>query len=59
MLLSLGYKFYQILGLDPFNLAGSIKMPAEQWVIIPLNHIFTLLTGWLFFLLENIFLSRD
>jgi len=49
MLLSIGYKFYQILGLDPFNLAGSIKMPAEQWVIIPLNHIFTLLTGWLIF----------
>ena len=49
ILLSLGYKFYQILGLDPFNLAGSIKMPAEQWVIIPLNHLFTLLTGWLIF----------
>ena len=49
ILLSFGYKFFQILGLEPFNLAGSIKMPAEQWVIIPLNHLFTLLTGWLIF----------
>ena len=24
-------------------------MPAEQWVIIPLNHLFTLLTGFLIF----------
>ena len=49
ILLSFGYKFFQILGLEPFNLAGSIKMPAEQWVIIPLNHLFTLLTGWVIF----------
>ena len=49
ILLSFGYKFFQTLGLDPFSLGGSIKMPAEQWVIIPLNHLFTLLTGFLIF----------
>ena len=49
ILLSFGYKFFQTLGLDPFSLGGSIKMPAEQWVIIPLNHLFTLLTGCLIF----------
>ena len=46
MLLSFGYKFYQILGLDPFNLAGSIKMPAEQWVIIPSKSYFYII-NWL------------
>ena len=49
ILLSFGYNFFQTLGIDPFSLGGSIKMPAEQWVIIPLNHLFTLLTGFLIF----------
>ena len=49
ILLSAGYKFFQLLGLQPFELAGSLKLPAEQWVIIPLNHFFTILTGWLIF----------
>ncbi len=48
-LLSLGFKFFELLGLDLFNLESVRIMPAEQWVILPINHLFTMLTGWLIF----------
>ena len=49
ILLSFGYKLCELLGLQPFDLSNSIKLPAEQWVIIPLNNLFTIFTGLLIF----------
>ena len=61
-LLSVGFKLFTLIGLDPFNIDLNSRvgtMPAEQWVILPVNHIFTLLTGWLVFSLGKRLFSRE
>lgn len=36
----------------------SALYPAEQWVIVPLGHLFTFLTGWMLFLLARRLFDR-
>lgn len=49
------FKFFEIVGVDLFpdsKAFGEMRIyPAEQWVIVPLNHIFTALSGLLLFFL--------
>lgn len=60
--LAVGFKVFDLLGMDPFSIdptSRSVAMPAEQWVVLPLNHAFVLLTGFLVFLLGKRLFSRD
>ena len=49
------FKFFHLIGVDLFPSSEAFRgmqiYPAEQWVIIPLNHIFTGLSGILLYLL--------
>ncbi|MDF7798338.1 hypothetical protein P4C99_02620 [Pontiellaceae bacterium B1224] len=61
-LLSLGFKFFDLIGVDPFEMpegARGVAMPAEQWVVLPLNHIFSILTGLILFSLGKRMFSRE
>jgi hypothetical protein len=50
MLLSFGFQIYEWLNVDPFAMElGTRILPAERWIIVPLNHLFTMLTGLLIF----------
>jgi hypothetical protein len=60
--LATGFKFFDLIGVDPFKLpegGRGVAMPAEQWIILPFNHLFTLLTGWLLFSLGKRLFSRE
>ena len=59
-LLSIGFKIYELLNVDPFSMSlGTRILPAERWIIIPLNHIFTILTGLLVFSIgKNLFIAK-
>lgn len=60
--LAVGFKLFTAIGLDPFEMTPTSRvatMPAEQWVILPVNHIFTLLTGWIVFALGKRLFSRE
>jgi hypothetical protein len=61
--LAAGYKLFEVVGADPFAVPESRRkasiMPAEQWVVLPLNHIFSMLTGGLVFLLGRRLFSRE
>jgi len=61
-LLSLGFRFFELVGLDPFTIpegSRSATMPAEQWVVLPVNHLFTILTGLILFSLGKRLFSRE
>lgn len=61
-LLAAGFKMFDLVGLDPFAMPESARgavMPAEQWVILPLNHLFSILTGWIVFSLGKRLFSRE
>lgn len=57
----LGFRFYEMIGVDPFALSetGSRILPAEQWVVLPANHFFAVMTGFLVFLLGKRLFSRE
>ncbi|HEY5654179.1 MAG TPA: hypothetical protein VIR63_07425 [Pontiella sp.] len=60
--LAAGFKLFEAAGIDPFKVSQSgrgMSMPAEQWVIIPVNHLFAILTGWMVFLLGKRLFSRE
>jgi len=62
MLLAAGFKVFELAGMDLFDIpkgSRSTTIPAEQWVILPLNHLFTILTGGLIFLLGRRLFSRE
>ncbi len=60
MVLSAGFKLFELMGIDPFILGeGATSLPAEQWVIMPVNHLFSILTGWLVFALGKRLFSRE
>jgi hypothetical protein len=60
VVLAAGFKMFELAGIDPFNLEeGSTSLPAEQWVILPVNHIFSILTGWIVFMLGKRLFSRE
>ncbi len=61
-LLSSGFKLFDLIGIDPFvtgDETQGVSMHAEQWIILSLNHIFSILTGWLVFLLGKRMFSRE
>ena len=61
-LLATGFKFFELIGIDPFNLpegSRTTSLPAEQWVILPLNHLFAILTGLIVFMLGKRMFSRE
>ncbi len=49
------FKFFDLIGVDLFPdseaFRGMRVYPAEQWVIVPINHVFTGLSGILLYLL--------
>jgi branched-subunit amino acid transport protein len=60
--LAVGFKFFSLIGIDPFEIPQGSRvatMPAEQWVILPVNHLFTILTGWIVFALGKRLFSRE
>jgi hypothetical protein len=60
--LAAGFKLFEAFGLDPFAMpegGRGITMSAEQWVVLPVNHIFTMLTGWIVFALGKRLFSRE
>lgn len=59
-LLAANFKFFNLVGIDLFPSSkvfqGIRIFPAEQWVIVPLNHLFTVLSGLLLYLIgRNLF----
>ncbi|MEI6892098.1 MAG: hypothetical protein V5783_08010 [Pontiella sp.] len=61
-LLAVGFKFYELIGVDPFAMPENslgVAMPAEQWIVLPLNHFFAILTGWLLFSMGKRMFSRE
>jgi len=61
-LLAASFNLLTKAGLDLFevNKEGNITtMPAEQWVILPINHFFTLMTGLLLFLIGKRIFTRN
>ena len=62
VVLSLGFKLFELAGVDPFLMpegGRAATMPAEQWVVLPVNHLFTILTGWIVFSLGKRMFSRE
>lgn len=60
MLLAAGYQLFEWLNVDPFAMElGTRIMPAERWVVVPLNHLFTIFTGFLIFSLGKHLFYRE
>ena len=62
LVLSAGFSLFEWMGIDSFQLpeAGrATSLPAEQWVILPVNHLFSILTGWIVFSLGKRLFSRE
>lgn len=60
--LALGFKLFDAFGLNPFAMpegGRGVTMSAEQWVVLPVNHLFTILTGWVVFALGKRLFSRE
>jgi hypothetical protein len=60
--LAAGFKLFEAFGLDPFAMpegGRGVTMSAEQWVVLPVNHLFTILTGWVVFALGKRLFSRE
>ena len=49
------FKFFNLVGVNLFptseGFKGALFYPAEQWVIVPINHTFSLMTGLMLYLL--------
>jgi len=61
-LLATGFKVLELAGMDLFDIppgSRSTTIPAEQWVILPVNHFFTILIGGIIFLLGKRLFSRE
>ncbi|NOU37061.1 MAG: hypothetical protein HOO88_09875 [Kiritimatiellaceae bacterium] len=54
-LLAANFKFFKLVGVDLFPASTAFQgmriYPAEQWVIVPLHHLFTALSGLFLYLL--------
>jgi hypothetical protein len=54
------FAFFELIGVDPFQMGPqTLIMPAEQWVILPINHIFALMTGLVVFSLGKRLFTRE
>lgn len=56
------FKFFDMVGVNLFPSSGEFQgrqiYPAEQWVIVPLHHFFTFLSGLLIYLLGRRLFSQ-
>lgn len=56
------FKFFKLIGVDLFPSSTAFKgmriYPAEQWVIVPINHFFAMLTGLMLYLLGRTLFSH-
>lgn len=62
IVLSAGFQLLELFHVDPFSINPQSRvanMPAEQWVILPINHLFTILTGWILFFLGKRLFTRE
>jgi len=54
-ILAANFKFFNLVGIDLFPTSTAFQgiriYPAEQWVIVPLHHFFTVLSGLFLYLL--------
>ncbi|HNX53077.1 MAG TPA: glycosyltransferase family 39 protein [Pontiellaceae bacterium] len=54
-ILAANFKFFNLVGIDLFPTSTAFQgiriYPAEQWVIVPLQHFFTMLSGLMLYLL--------
>lgn len=54
-ILAANFKFFNLVGIDLFPTSTAFQgiriYPAEQWVIVPLHHLFTALSGLFLYLL--------
>ncbi len=54
-ILAANFKFYDLVGVDLFPVSTAFQgmriYPAEQWVVVPVHHFFTALSGVLLYLL--------
>ncbi len=54
-ILAANFKFFNLIGIDLFPTSTAFQgiriYPAEQWVIVPLHHLFTALSGLFLYLL--------
>ena len=60
--LSVAFKFFEWAGIESFVIPEGSRaptMPAEQWAILPINHLFAALTGWVVFALGKRLFSRE
>ncbi len=60
--LSGGFRIFEAIGIDPFGTdegGRGVSMHAEQWIILSLNHLFSILTGGIVFLLGKRLFSRE
>lgn len=62
-ILAASFKFFDLVGIDLFPKSAEFdqKMriyPAEQWVIVPIHHVFTALSGLLLYLLGKKLFSQ-
>jgi 4-amino-4-deoxy-L-arabinose transferase-like glycosyltransferase len=61
-LLATGFKLFDLIGIDPFTTGEGgrgVSMHAEQWIILAMNHLFSILTGLLVFRLGKRLFSRE
>jgi 4-amino-4-deoxy-L-arabinose transferase-like glycosyltransferase len=61
-ILAANFKFFDLVGINLFpdsqEFQGMRIYPAEQWVVIPLHHLFTVLSGLLVYLLGGKLFSK-
>jgi hypothetical protein len=61
-LLAAQFKFFDLIGIDLFPDSEAFRRlrvyPAEQWVVVPLHHFFTLLSGLLLYFLGKRLFSK-
>lgn len=62
-ILAVSFKFFNLVGVNLFPTSEAFKgmriYPAEQWVIIPINHVFTVLSGLMLYLLGRKLFSHQ
>ena len=61
-ILAAAFKFFNLIGVDLFPVSEQFQgmriYPAEQWVIVPINHLFAILTGLMLYLLGRVLFSH-
>ncbi|HEY5621030.1 MAG TPA: hypothetical protein VIR77_00375 [Pontiella sp.] len=62
VLLSGCFRFFDLLGADPFTIPREVQgggFSAEQWVVLPVNQLFSIATGFMVFLLGKRLFTRE